>query len=432
MDRVPLGWLLAALAVLIVASAFFSASETAMMALNRYRLRHLARSGHRGAARAAALLERPDRLIGLILLGNNFVNILASALATVIGLRLLGQAGLAVATGTLTLVILIFAEVTPKTLAVLHPERVAFPAAWVLRPLMVLLYPVVWLTNAFTRGLLALFGVSVEGGAMQQLSREELRTVVHEAGALIPRPHQKMLLNILDLEQETVDDVMVPRNEIVGLDLEEDEEEVLRALAHAQYTRLPLYREHIDQVVGILHVRDALPLLGEGRFSKEALEAVARPCYFVPEGTPLHTQLLQFQRERRRVGLVVDEYGDIKGLVTLDDILEEIVGEFTTEPTDALAEVVPQEDGSYLVDASLSVRELNRLMGWELPTDGPKTLNGLILEHLERIPEPGTSLRIAGYPMEIVQTKGNAVKTVRIHPGLRRPPQAPAGTPART
>ena len=428
MDQVPTGWLLAALGLLIVASAFFSASETAMMALNRYRLRHLARSGHRGAARAAALLERPDRLIGLILLGNNFVNILASALATVIGLRLLGEAGLAVATGALTLVILILAEVTPKTLAVLHPERVAFPAALLLRPLMALLYPVVWLTNVFTRGLLALLGVPPQDGAMQQLSREELRTVVHEAGALIPRTHQRMLLNILDLEQATVDDVMVPRGEIVGLDLSEAEEAIRRTLVHAQYTRLPLYREHIDQVVGILHVRDALPLLGEDRLSREALEAAARPCYFVPEGTPLHTQLLNFQRERRRMGLVVDEYGDIKGLVTLDDILEEIVGEFTTEPTDAIAEIVPQEDGSYLVDAGLGVRELNRAMGWELPTDGPKTLNGLILEHLEHIPEPGTSLRIAGYPMEIVQTKGNAVKTVRIHPQLRRPPPQPSAS----
>ncbi len=428
MEQIPTGWLLAALGLLIVASAFFSASETAMMALNRYRLRHLARSGHRGAVRAAALLERPDRLIGLILLGNNFVNILASALATVIGLRLLGEAGLAVATGALTLVILILAEITPKTLAVLHPERVAFPASLLLRPLMALLQPVVWLTNVFTRGLLALFGVSPQGGAMQQLSREELRTVVHEAGALIPRPHQKMLLNILDLEQATVDDVMVPRGEIVGLDLSDDEEAIRRTLIHAQYTRLPLYREHIDQVVGILHVRDALPLLGEDRLSREALEAAARPCYFVPEGTPLHTQLLNFQRERRRMGLVVDEYGDIKGLVTLDDILEEIVGEFTTEPTDAIAEIVPQEDGSYLVDAGLGVRELNRAMGWELPTDGPKTLNGLILEHLERIPEPGTSLRIAGYPMEIVQTKGHAVKTVRIHPQLRRPPPQPSAS----
>lgn len=421
MIDIPLSVLVAALIALIVLSAFFSASETGMMALNRYRLRHLAQQRHRGARRASALLERPDRLIGLILLGNNFVNILASSLATILALRLWGEAGIAIATGLLTLVILIFGEVTPKTLAVLHPERIAFPASYVLTPLLKLFYPMVWVVNWIANGLLSLFGVSAKQVDTGKLTGEELRTVVNEAGSLISQRYKRMLLSILDLEKVTVDDIMVPRNEINGIDLDDAEELILEQLATSQHTLLPVYRSDIDNIVGVLHLRRVVGELQYSSFSKERLLGYVQEPYFVPLGTPLDTQLRNFQRQQRRIGLVVDEYGDVQGLVALEDILEEIVGEFTTDPAAQIPDVHPQADGSYLVDASANIRDLNRSMHWELPTDGPKTLNGLILEYLEAIPEGNTSLLIAGYPVEVVQTKGNAVKTVRILPTLRRP-----------
>lgn len=421
MDAIPLGALFGALIFLLVLSAFFSSSETGLMTLNRYRLRHLAKAKHAGAMRAQRLLERPDRLIGLILVGNNFVNVLASAIGTVIGLRLYGDLGIAIATGLLTLVVLIFSEVAPKTLAALHPERIAFPAAFVYIPLLKLLYPLVWVVNKAANGLLRLMGVSTEHVGGHSLSREELRTVVLEAGAMIPKRHQKMLLNLLDLEKATVEDIMIPRNEVVGVDLSDDIDEITELLTHTQYTRLPVYEESIDNVVGILHLRNIVPLLKRGALTHEDLRSVAREPYFIPEGTSLTRQLLNFQREARRTGLVVDEYGDIQGLVALEDILEEIVGEFTTDPAALNKDITPQEDGSYLIDAGANVRDLNRALHIELPTDGPKTLNGLILEHMEDIPEAGTSLLLEGYPIDIVQTKDNAVKTARIRPGLRRP-----------
>ncbi len=417
--------LISALILLIFLSAFFSASETAMMRLNRYRLRHLATSGHRGARRAAQLLERPDRLIGIILLGNNFVNILASSISTLIALRYFGEAWIAAAAGILTFIILIFAELTPKTMAALHPETIAFPAAYVLKPLLLVCYPMVWLINAIANGLLRLVGISPEEDAMQQLSSEELRTVVNEAGALIPKKHQKMLLNILDLEKVTVDDIMVPRNEIVGIDLGESEEEIVQLITSCQYTRLPLYHDDIDNVTGILHIRNVLPLIARGSFSKERLKEIAKEPYFVPEGTPLTTQLLNFQRHKTRVGLVVNEYGEIEGLITLEDILEEIVGEFTTDIAETIKDVHLQDDGSFLVEGSANIRALNRTLNWNLPTTGPKTLNGLITEYLESIPAPATSLRINGYTIEILQTAENAVKTARIIPPPLEEREAP-------
>ncbi len=420
MDEIPLILLFLVLAFLIVLSGFFSGSETALISLNRYRLRHLAKIGHTGARRASRLLERTDRLIGLILLGNNFVNILASSIATIIALRLMGEAGIAVATGLLTLIILIFAEVTPKTLAALHPERFAFPATYVLEPLLKLLYPVVWAISLITKGLMRLFRIPVETSSIQALSAEELRTVVNEAGAMIPRRHQRMLLSILDMEKINVEDIMVPRNEVAGIDLEEEWSEIRKHLFDSQHTRLPVYRGSIDNIVGIVHARNILRLFLEHNLTREHfMEAIQEP-YFIPEGTPLNTQLLNFQRERRRIGLVVDEYGDFLGLVTLEDILEEIVGEFTTDPSQLAKDVHPQSDGSYLVDGGISIRSLNRMLKLELPTDGPNTISGLIVEYLETIPEPGTSLRIAGYPIEIIQTSSNTVKTVRIYPNLRQ------------
>ena len=423
MSDVPLGILIGALVVLVILSACFSGSETGMMALNRYRLRHLAGSGHRGARRASQLLERPDRLIGLILLGNNFVNIAASSLATVLALRLLGEAGIALAAGLLTLVILIFAEVAPKTFAALHPERVAFPAAHVLTWLLAVFQPLVLAVNWMANGVLHLLRLSPAETDRDSLSREELRTVVAEAGALIPRRHRQMLMSILDLGKVTVDDIMVPRQEINAIDLDDPPSEILEQIMHAQHTRIPLYRGDINEIEGTLHLRRVItPPREEGLV--EYLRGQADEPYFIPAGTPLSAQLLNFQRAHERIGLIVDEYGEIEGLATLEDLLEEIVGQFTTDPTDYSPDVHPQTDGTYLVDGSANVRELNRAMHWELPTDGPKTLNGLIIEYLGSIPEPGTSVMIAGYPIEIMQTAGNAVRTARIVPGLRKPSAA--------
>jgi len=420
LNDIPIWALLGTLALLILFSAFFSGSETGLISLNRYRLRHLAKDGSPGALRASELLRRPDRLIGLILLGNNFVNILASSIATIIALRLLGDEGIVPATLLLTLVVLIFAEITPKTLAALHPERFAFPATLVLKPLLRILYPLVWLLSTIPNGILRLLGVSQEEMDTHNITSEELRTVVNEAGAMIPQRHQKMLLSILDLEQVTVEDIMVPRSEISGIDLDDEWETIEKQLRTSQHTRLPVFRGDIDNVLGFIHLRNVLALRRQKELKREDLESVIRETYFIPEGTPLNTQLLHFQHQRRRIGLVVDEYGDIQGLVTLDDILEEIVGEFTTDPATSSKDIHPQEDGTFLVDGSANIRELNRIMHWELPTDGPKTLNGMITEYLETIPEAGTSLLLEGYPLEIVQTGGNTVKTVRIDPSFKK------------
>ncbi len=420
MDDVPLSLLFMVLFVLIVLSAFFSGSETGLMSLNRYRMRHLAREGHHGAARARRLLQRPDRLIGLILIGNNFVNILASAIATVIALRLFGEIGIAIATGTLTLVILIFAEVTPKTLAALHPERIAFIASWVYEPLLRLLYPLVWVVNWMSNSLLRMLGVDPDAHGEKPLTQEELRSVVLESHGPLPKRYRRMLLSVLDLESVTVEDIMVPRNEVIGIDLDDDWDDILQQLAGSQYARLPVYRESLDHVVGYVHLRKMPRLLLQETFTREDLDKAIREPYFIPASTTLNRQLFNFQHQKRRFGLVVNEYGDILGLVTMEDLLEEIVGEFTTDPADSIKDVFPQEDGSFLVDGSATIREINRSMGWQFPTDGPKTLNGLIIEYLESIPEPGTTVKLAGYPVEVVQTTGNAVKMARVYPELRR------------
>jgi Mg2+/Co2+ transporter CorB len=390
------------------------------MTLNRYRLRHLAAAGHPGARLAERLLDRPDRLIGLILLGNNFVNILASSLATIIAIRLGGEGAIPIAAGLLTLVILVFSEVAPKTMAALYPERIAFPASWVYTPLLRLMMPLVWLVNLMANAVLRGLGIYPDDADGNALSREELRTVVNEAGAMIPKRHQKMLINILDLEKVTVEDIMIPRGELDGIDLDNPMDVILEQLEQTPYTRVLAFRGSIDKVAGFLHTRRAMQALLDGDLDRDVLESLIREPYFVPKGTPLNRQLINFQANRRRTALVVDEYGDVQGLVTMADLLEEIVGEFATDPADDIADVQPQDDGSFLVDGSANLRELVRTMHWELPTDGPKTLNGLIVEYLESLPETGTSLLIAGYPIEVVQIQDNAVKTARIRPQDRR------------
>jgi len=415
-DDVPLGALIGLLVTLLVLSAFFSGSETALMSLNRYQLRHKAREGHRGAILADRLLKRPDRLIGLILLGNNLVNFSAASLVGIIAYKMGGEAAAALGTFILALIVLIFAEAAPKTLAALHPERLAFPAAIIYYPLLKITYPLVWLINVASNGVLYLVGVRDNDTHLYSLSHEELRTLVNEAGSRISNRYRQMLISILDLERVTVDDVMVPHNEIIGIDLDDDVEQIERIINTSQHTRLPVYRDNIDQVVGVLHLRQ-LANLTQQSFDQDALIELLDEPYFVPEGTPLSTQLVQFQRRKLRIALVVDEYGDIQGIVTLEDILEEIVGEFTTDPADDVDDVVREGANTWIVDGSANIRELNRSQDWELPTDGPKTVNGLILELLETIPEPGTCLKVSGYPLEIVESDDTRIRTVRV--GLR-------------
>ncbi|MGL5429764.1 MAG: HlyC/CorC family transporter [Vibrio sp.] len=417
MDDISTGILFALLACLIIISAYFSSSETGMMALNRYRLKHLANSGHKGAQRVEKLLARPDRLIGLILIGNNLVNILASAIATIIGMRLYGDLGVAIATGALTLVILVFAEVTPKTLAALYPERVSYTSSVLLSVLMKLFSPLVVLVNVITNGLIRVLGISPHSKG-DHLSSEELRTLVNEAGNLIPRRHQDMLLSILDLEHVTVNDIMIPRNEISGININDDWKSIVRQLVHSPHGRIVLYRDKIDEVVGILRLREAARfMLEKNDFNKEMLLRAADEIYFIPEGTPLNVQLVKFQRNKERIGLIVDEYGEIIGLTTLEDILEEIVGEFTTSMSPSLAdEITPQGDGSFLIEGSANIRDINKSLKWKLPTDGPRTLNGLILEHLEEIPASHLSVKVAQHKMEILELEENRIKLVKVYP----------------
>ena len=405
---------------LIVMSGFFSSAETSMMSLNRYRLKHLAKGNHRGAKLTQKLLSRPDRLIGLILIGNNFVNILAASIATVICVRVWGDLGYVISTSALTIIILVFAEITPKTLAALYPEKVAFPASYLLTPIYKALYPLVWLVIRITNGILALLGVDTENAGKDSINSEELKLIVNEAGALIPKRHQNMLVSILDLEKVTVEDIMIPRSEVTGIDIEEDIRDIIEQLKNTIHTRLPIFYGDLDNVVGFLHARHAIKLLSldEDELTHEKiLESMTR-VNFIPEGTPLNIQLLNFQRKKKRIGLVVDEYGDIQGLVTLEDILEEIVGEFTTDNAASNKDIQTNKNGSVIINASATIRDINRTLEWELPLDGPKTLNGIIVEYLESIPSAGTCLRLAGYPMEILKTKDNRVKSVKIWPAL--------------
>jgi Mg2+/Co2+ transporter CorB len=415
MDDISLEVMGLILFFLFMISAFFSSCETSMMTLNRYRLRHLVKEGSRSAIIVNKLLAKPARLLGLILFGNTLVNAAAASVTTVIGLKLFGETGIAIATMVLAVLILIFTEVVPKTIAALYPERIAFPASYILTVLDRIFYPVIWMINSAANGLMTMIGLNPEVNESLPLSRDELRTIVMEAGNLIPMRHQRMLISILDLENITVDEIMVQRNDINGIDINESTDEIIDQLSNYQHTRLPVYRDSIDNIIGILHVRQLPRILADTEeFSGEDLLAYTKEPYFVPLGTPLHIQLRNFQRQKIRMGLVVDEYGDIQGLVTLEDILEEIVGEFTTDIQTFNQDIHLQPDGTVMIDGTAMIRDINKQMHWDLPTDGPKTLNGLILETLETIPDPGTSLRIGRFTVEIMQIADNAVKTVRI------------------
>lgn len=416
MNTIPIGVLLTVLALLILMSGFFSGSETALMSLNRYRLRHQANNGNKAAIRTAKLLEQPERLISLILLGNNFVNILASAIATVVALRLMGEAGIAVATGLLTLLILVFAEVAPKSFAAKRAEKVAFFASGIYVPLMSATSPLVSAVNWMSTRVLKFFNIRLADADDEHLSSEELRTVLNETTGMIPQRHRDMLVNILDLGTVSVNDIMVPRNEIVGIDLEDPWEDVLALMTNSQHGRLLVYRESVDGVIGFVYLRKMLDALRSGTITRSYLESAVRDAYFIPEGTTLTVQLLNFQREKRRIGLVVDEYGDIQGLLTLEDILEEIVGEFDNDPQIAPPEIRPQGDGSYIVSGTAQVRNLNKTLQWNLPSEGPKTLNGIVLEHFENFPPQGATFMFNGHPMTVLAVEENRVKHVRIGP----------------
>ena len=415
-DGAPLGLLFGLLVVLLFLSAFFASTETALISLNRYRLRHRARSGHKPAQLAEKLLERPDRLMGLILLGNNAVNLTAAAMETVISLRLGGEEAIVVGTTILTFVILIFAEVAPKTIAALHPSRLALPAAIIYYPLMKLAYPFVWLINLAANSLLWVLGVRVDSGRSNSLNADELRSVLAESAVFLPDRHKRMLLSILDLDGITVDDVMVPRQEILGIDLDEPWEKNLSIMQDSRYTRLPVFRGDIDNVEGLIRLQTILPDLTQEKLTEQQLLNKIQEPNFVPEGTTLNNELFNSQFVEKRFSFVVDEYGDVQGLITAEDIIREIVGELGTDPSPTGPEVDQQSDGRYVVDASANIRQLNRLMNWNLPTDGPKTLNGLIIELLETIPAPGADLTVANYPIEILETEEHGIKKVRVLP----------------
>ncbi|AMO68127.1 hypothetical protein DOK_03930 [gamma proteobacterium BDW918] len=421
MNEAPLGLLFGILAALIILSGFFSGSETGMMSLNRYRLRHRAKSGHRGAKRASKLLEEPDSLISTILIGNNLVNNLAASIATILAIRMYGDNAVVPASILLTLVFLIFAEIIPKTIAAYKSEAVAYTVSHVLLPLKSLLFPVIWMVSHVTHFVLRLTRIEKNDGS-EHIGLEELRTIVGEAGHLIPKHHKGMLMNILDLEQITVDDIMIPRNEVFGIDIDANTDTIIRKLRDAEFTRIPVYQNDIDNIVGILHQRDIINSVDEqGRVQRDALLQAIRDPYFIPEGTPLNTQLFNFQKQKRRLGIVVDEYGVMQGIVTLEDLLEEIVGEFTSNLSTDTEDIIHQADGSYLVDGTTTVRDINKIMKWELPTDGPKTLNGLLLEKLESFPEASVGVSIGRYRFEIIEMKGNLIQSVRayIKPKIR-------------
>lgn len=419
MDDIPLYWQLGALAGLLLIGAFFSIAETSLMSLNRHRLRFLVSSGHHGARLASELLVKTDKLLGVILLGNNFANAASATLVTVITVRLFGEGEWTLAAGTVsvTFAILVFAEISPKVIAATYPEKLAFFSSYLLYPLLKLAYPAVWFVNLFVVAFLKLLGIKPNfSDATQAVSMEELRSIVTEAGIYIPQKHKSILLNLFDLEKITVDDVMTAHTQIESVDFDDPAETILQQIATSHHTRMLVRRGASEEVIGILHIRKVLHQARNGDLTHDMLQEVMEAPYFVPAETPLYTQLQQFQEKKERLALVVDEYGELKGLITLEDILEEIVGDFTTQSPSRGAGYHEQEDGSWLVDGASQLRELNRKLGLELPLDGPKTLNGLVLEHFQDIPEPGTSFRIGNHTLEVVQTHERIVKSVRIYP----------------
>lgn len=417
MDEIPLSALLLTLVVLLALSAFFSMSETAMMASNRFRLRHMAQSGHRGAEMALTLLNKTDKMLGVILLGNNLINSAAATLVSVISIDLFGEEKWALGAGTLavTFAILVFSEITPKIIGATHADRLAILLGYVLTPLLRLFYPAVWFINLFVSVLLRLIRLSPAGNnETPQLSPEELRSLVLESSHLIPNKHRAILAGLFELNSITVEDVMTPRGAIEILDLELHWEDVRNQLATSHHSRLPVCRESLDQLVGVLPVRRLLGNIGDPDFDETSLLSQLQPPYYIPAGTAVFSQLAFFQENRQRIGFVVDEYGEILGLLTLEDIIEEFVGEFTTSMPGLGHSLAWESDGSAIVEGSRPLRDINRMLNLGFPLDGPKTLNGLILEHFQDIPESGVSIKLTGIAVEILQTQDRSVVTARI------------------
>lgn len=416
METVSLSTLFILSGALIFLSAFFSCSETCMMAVNRYKLRHLAKEkNHRAAKRVLMLLERTDRLLTVVLLGNTIANIFVSAVVTIISVRLYGEQSIFIATMILTFFILIFSEIGPKTVAARFPLQFALVTSFPLQLFLFLLYPLVWLGNNTVRLILWPLRSTLTDHSQQHLNIDELRIIVHESRQTIPIKHQEMLSGVLDLEKMSVEDLMVPRADIIAIDLDKDWDSIVQQIIHAKYTRLPVYSGSLDQIRGIIHQRDVLHLIIHNQFTKENLIAAIHEAYFIPETTIISQQLVNFQKHHDQFALVVDEYGDLKGLLTLEDILVEIVGESAPEATDGEdPDISLQNDDSYIIDGSISLRDLNRELGWRLPTSGAKTLNGLIIETLDEIPEPHTHLRINNYFIEILEVQDNLIKSVRM------------------
>jgi Mg2+/Co2+ transporter CorB len=419
LNDAPTTILLISLLVLLSVIAFSSGTEVAMLSVNRYRIRTRAQGGESSAKLLERLLQKPDDWLGANLVILAAASVFASAIATILAQRTGHPYAVPIVGFLLTVVMIVFCELAPKIYAATHPEPVALNSSYIYRALVTVARPLLWVTNRMAYGFLRLFGVVRASRSDQNLSTEELRTVVAEAGPMIPQRHRQMLLSILDLGSVTVNDIMIPRQEIAAIDIDENWEELLDQLRQTPHTRLPVYDTELDNLLGILHMKRVAQELARGTLTRERLIEIARnrEPYFVPEGTPLNVQLANFQRNRRRLAFVVNEYGDIEGIVTLEDILEEIVGEFTTDPaTISHKDIHPERPGVFIVNASATIRALNRALGWQLPTDGPKTLNGLLLERLETIPEPGTALRVDEYQFEILQTGDNTIKTVRVQP----------------
>ncbi|MFL2706409.1 MAG: HlyC/CorC family transporter [Gammaproteobacteria bacterium] len=411
MSEIPLWILLLSIALLVLMSAFFSGSETSMMAINRYRLKHLVKEKNKPAKRVSKLLERTDRLLGVILIGNNFTHTLSTALATVVAIRLWSDSAVLAVTVFMTIIMIIFAEVMPKTIAALKPESIAFPSSYLLKPLSKILSPLITLVSFASNGVTKLIGIDINSTDKDELKPEELRTLLQSSG--VPKRQEEMLMGIFDMDYLSVNDVMIPKNEIVGIDLNNSIEDILNQLQEIDFTYIPCFEDSIDNILGFLSVNKKADFLGNKNQSKENLKSELREPLFVPENTPLYKQLANFQSSGRRVGLIVDEYGDIEGIITLRAILEIIVGEITTETIEKM-DVMPQADGSYLIEGGMIIRELNRRLGWELPTEGPKTLSGLILEEIQTIPDTNIGLTLVGYRIETVLIKDNVIKLAKL------------------
>jgi Mg2+/Co2+ transporter CorB len=422
LDGVPISLQLAALGLLLLISGFFSIAETSLMSLNRYRLRHLVKEGHRGARIASALLAKTDKLLGVILLCNNFANAASATLVTLITVELFGEGEWVLMFGTLivTFAILVFSEISPKVIAAAYPEKLGIACSYVLYPLLKLLYPIVWFINLFVEGLLKLLRVKVNfSETAQSLTMDELRSIVTDAGHFMPKKHRTILLNLFELEKITVDDVMTAHTQVEAIDFDAEVDDILARISNSHHTRLPVRQGDHEEIIGILHVRKVinhLRLNENADVTKEDLKEIFAEPYFIPSGTPLYTQIQQFQENQERIALVVDEYGEFRGLVTLEDILEEVIGDFTTQSPSRVGTYRQEPDGSWIVDGSSSLRDLNKKLGLSLPLDGPRTLNGLVLEHFEDIPEPNTGFRIGEHTLEILQTQDRVVKSVKIFP----------------